>query len=101
MAVTAVDRRSRAVDKLSVIKKRFERTVFLLIEEVISIHPARVQWVFLPRHDPGAVCLRAISSAFRRDATCPPGRRMAGTTLRRGPSDHILVGRYEQGCVRW
>ncbi|WP_182670484.1 hypothetical protein [Burkholderia cepacia] len=69
MLMTAVNRRSRPVDKLSIIKKRFERTVFLLIEEVISIHPARVQWVFLPRHDPDAVCLRAISSAFRCDAT--------------------------------
>ncbi|HIH2752466.1 hypothetical protein L3V59_38090 [Burkholderia aenigmatica] len=67
--MTAENRRSRPVGQLSVIKKRFERTVFLLIEEVISIHPAVVQWVFLPRHDPGAVCLCGIASAFRRAAT--------------------------------
>jgi hypothetical protein len=67
--MTAVHRRSRPVGKLSVIKKRFERTVFLLIEEVISIHSSVVQWVFLPRYDSGAVCLRAIASARRRDAT--------------------------------
>ncbi|HGL6717399.1 hypothetical protein NTJ56_37995 [Burkholderia contaminans] len=69
MPMTAAHHRSRPVGKLSVIKMRFERTVFLLIEEVISVHPARVQWVFLSRYDPGAVSLRAISSAFRCDAT--------------------------------
>ncbi|MCA8064021.1 hypothetical protein LGM89_24565 [Burkholderia sp. AU31624] len=66
--MTAAHRRSRPVGKLSVVKKRFERTVFLLIEEVISIHSAVVQWVFLPRRNPGAVCLRVIASAFQRDA---------------------------------
>ncbi|WP_175043621.1 hypothetical protein [Burkholderia lata] len=67
--MTAAHRRSRPVGKLSVIKKRFERTLFLLIEEVISIHPAVMQWVFLPRHDPGAVCLRAIAPAVWCDTT--------------------------------
>ncbi|WP_144023148.1 hypothetical protein [Burkholderia sp. AU15512] len=61
--MTAAHRRSRPVGQLSVVKKRFERTVFLLIEEVISIHFAVAQWVFLPRLNPGAVCLRVIASA--------------------------------------
>ncbi|WP_175839359.1 hypothetical protein [Burkholderia anthina] len=47
MSLTAVNRSSRPVVKLSVIKKRFERTVFLLIEEVISIHSTIMQSVFL------------------------------------------------------
>ncbi|MBY4866479.1 MULTISPECIES: hypothetical protein [Burkholderia] len=47
MSLTAVSRGSRPVVKLSAIKKRFERTVFLLIEEVISIYSTVVQAVFL------------------------------------------------------
>jgi hypothetical protein len=61
-----VHRSRRPVGKLSVIKKRFERTVFLLTEEVISIHSTVVQWVFLLHHVRGAVSSGLISSAFLR-----------------------------------
>ncbi|WP_176051742.1 hypothetical protein [Burkholderia sp. BCC1644] len=73
--MTAVHRGSRPVGKLSVIKKRFERTVFLLTEEVISIHSTVVQWVFLPLPDPGAVCFGV--RFLRRSGAEAPARHCA------------------------
>ncbi|MGK8206268.1 hypothetical protein ACRS8P_37375 [Burkholderia cenocepacia] len=89
--MTAVNRCSRPVVQLSVIKRGFERTVFLLIEEVISIHPADMQWVFL-----SACAQRAVRKWMRMCALSRIAQRCGiRAMLRPAPADHILVDPYD------